>query len=341
MGTMLIIMGGRSNNPEEAVSLMEVYDTEKSEWTRIPSLSRYRHATALYNKNRLFVHGGFEPELASQPLETMISIDLSPLTSSSKPALNNWTQGGPHNMTGTLKEAEKHVLAQNDNIGNVMSKENTKNAPPQPRRELKENEADKNRSSRIRSGTSNLGKKERDLTPSRIINASRNIRLSNQVVVAIGDHVSVMQIQKVPVNSLLEESKKLTTTQEEVQFHDLSSIELAETVIQTLCAHSPQQKGSATSLFPFKRDKVIRLSQEASKLVLKESSLVGVRPPVKIFGSIYGRFFDLMRLFEHFGFPDEHEMESNEYVFLGNYVDKGFNSLETICLLMALKIKHP
>ena len=34
-------------------------------------------------------------------------------------------------------------------------------------------------------------------------------------------------------------------------------------------------------------------------------------------------------------------MESNEYVFLGNYVDKGFNSLETICLLMALKIKFP
>ena len=34
-------------------------------------------------------------------------------------------------------------------------------------------------------------------------------------------------------------------------------------------------------------------------------------------------------------------MEIVEYVFLGNYVDKGFNSLETICLLMALKIKYP
>ena len=30
--------------------------------------SRYRHAIALYNKTQLFVHGGFEPELASQPL---------------------------------------------------------------------------------------------------------------------------------------------------------------------------------------------------------------------------------------------------------------------------------
>lgn len=34
-------------------------------------------------------------------------------------------------------------------------------------------------------------------------------------------------------------------------------------------------------------------------------------------------------------------METFEYIFLGNYVDKGFNSLETICLLMALKIKYP
>jgi hypothetical protein len=61
MGSMLIIMGGRSNNQDEAVSLMEVYDTEKSEWIRTPSVSRYRHAIALYNKNKLFVHGGFEP----------------------------------------------------------------------------------------------------------------------------------------------------------------------------------------------------------------------------------------------------------------------------------------
>lgn len=199
----------------------------------------------------------------------MVSIDLSPLNAPSRPSLNNWTQGNPQTMTGTLREAEKNVLAQNDNIGNIVAAKEGAKGAGQPRRELKENEADKNRSSRIRSGTSNLGRKERELTPSRIINASKNIRLSNQVVVAIGDHASMMQIQKVPVNSLLEESKKLTTTQEEVHFHDQSSLELAETVIQTLCAHSPQQKGAATSLFPFKRDKVIRLSQEASKLVLK------------------------------------------------------------------------
>ena len=67
-------------------------------------------------------------------------------------------------------------------------------------------------------------------------------------------------------------------------------------MIQTLFAFS-QQKSLNSSLFPFKKDKVMRLCQDAIKLVKAESSLVGVRTPAKIFGSIYGRFYDLLRLF--------------------------------------------
>lgn len=110
------------------------------------------------------------------------------------------------------------------------------------------------RNSRIRSGTGgplNKTAKERDLTPSRIINSIKNIRLSNQAVVAMGDNPMIMQIQRVPVNSLLEESKKLTTTQDLTHFHDQNSLELADSVLQTLLALSPQHKPSA--LFAFKR----------------------------------------------------------------------------------------
>ena len=82
------------------------------------------------------------------------------------------------------------------------------------------------RNSRIKSGMSLLNRtaKERELTPSRIINETKNIRLSNQAVVAISDNANMMQIQRVPVNSLLEESKKLTVAQEDVYLSDLSSI---------------------------------------------------------------------------------------------------------------------
>ena len=49
-----------------------------------------------------------------------------------------------------------------------------------------------------------------------------------------------------------------------------------------------------------------------------------------------------MRFFDLWGTPDENgDIESYDYLFLGDYVDRGSHSLETICLLMALKIRFP
>jgi diadenosine tetraphosphatase ApaH/serine/threonine PP2A family protein phosphatase len=69
-----------------------------------------------------------------------------------------------------------------------------------------------------------------------------------------------------------------------------------------------------------------------------------VRAPIKVFGDIHGQYQDLMRFFDLWGTPSDDvtgDIEAYDYLFLGDYVDRGSHSLETICLLMALKLRFP
>jgi len=64
--------------------------------------------------------------------------------------------------------------------------------------------------------------------------------------------------------------------------------------------------------------------------------LLELEVPLKICGDTHGQYSDLLRLFEYGGFPPE-----ANYLFLGDYVDRGKQSLETICLLLVYKVKYP
>jgi hypothetical protein len=73
-----------------------------------------------------------------------------------------------------------------------------------------------------------------------------------------------------------------------------------------------------------------------------ESTVLRIRAPTKIFGDLHGQFGDLMRLFAEYGSPSTAgDIAYIDYLFLGDYVDRGAFSLETISLLLALKIEHP
>lgn len=65
--------------------------------------------------------------------------------------------------------------------------------------------------------------------------------------------------------------------------------------------------------------------------------LLELEAPIKIFGDVHGQYFDLFRLFEVAGYPES----DNKFLFIGDYVDRGKQSIETITLLLAYKVKWP
>ncbi|CAI5986531.1 unnamed protein product [Closterium sp. NIES-65] len=87
---------------------------------------------------------------------------------------------------------------------------------------------------------------------------------------------------------------------------------------------------------------VVELCDLAETHFKNEPSVLQVRAPVKIFGDLHGQFGDLMRLFDEYGSPSTAgDIAYIDYLFLGDYVDRGQHSLETIILLLALKIEFP
>ncbi|KAI9285683.1 serine/threonine-protein phosphatase PP-Z [Umbelopsis sp. AD052] len=85
-----------------------------------------------------------------------------------------------------------------------------------------------------------------------------------------------------------------------------------------------------------KNAEVTAICRAAMDVFLSQPSLIELTPPVKIVGDVHGQFTDLIRLFDMGGFPP-----SSNYLFLGDYVDRGKQSLETFLLLLCYKLKYP
>eukprot|EP00118_Oscarella_pearsei_P006042 m.27604 g.27604 ORF g.27604 m.27604 type:complete len:320 (+) comp30203_c0_seq1:66-1025(+) len=81
---------------------------------------------------------------------------------------------------------------------------------------------------------------------------------------------------------------------------------------------------------------VRQLCQVSRQIFLDQPMLLEIAAPVNIVGDLHGQYEDFLRQLDKVGYPPD-----ENYLFLGDYVDRGKRSLETICLAMAYKIKYP
>ncbi|KAF6011633.1 hypothetical protein HII13_002097 [Brettanomyces bruxellensis] len=111
-------------------------------------------------------------------------------------------------------------------------------------------------------------------------------------------------------------------------------------------AHARHQHGNAKVVdidaiikrlkFPLSSSDIKFVCSKAREIFMSQPMLLELAAPVKIAGDIHGQFHDLLRIFKMCGFPPH-----ANYLFMGDYVDRGKQSLETIMLLLCLKIKFP
>jgi serine/threonine-protein phosphatase 6 catalytic subunit len=82
----------------------------------------------------------------------------------------------------------------------------------------------------------------------------------------------------------------------------------------------------------------------AKEIFLEESNVQPVSSPVTVCGDIHGQFYDVLELFRTgntFINILGGEIEKTCYIFIGDFVDRGYHSVETFEYLLCLKVKYP
>ena len=290
---------------------IEIYDFDFNKWHKIQGISRFRQANWIF-ENFLYIHGGLEQSSPNVPINEVLRIDLMRFFQESEYLLKTL-----HQMPESLASPRETNMIK---YGPGCNYYNTAINPS------------------IKSPLSNGSYWSQNI-----------VTLSKKAYVGSSYHPYCTElntkIRKISIIKLQEESKKIGNT------NSLSSIktigfknndEIADFFLDQLLI---PESFTYDIKFQFDKHYLDKLFSEVEKLFQREPSLLRLKSPIKIFGNIHGQLGDLLKLFENFGTPLDSvfhgDIDGFSYLFLGDYIDKGNFSLETLILLFSLKIKHP
>ena len=85
-----------------------------------------------------------------------------------------------------------------------------------------------------------------------------------------------------------------------------------------------------------KESEVKALCLKAREILTEEGNVLQVHTPVTVCGDIHGQFYDYLELFQIGG-----DCPYTNYLFMGDFVDRGYYSVETFLLMLTLKVRYP
>ena len=310
----LIVIGGRNDSDIKQIPI-EIYDTESSQWENVAFFNKFRH-TSWIIEDSVFTHGGFQLTDTLFAQNDIIKIDLVKLFNSNEKLKIKFDR---------LMEEEKKRRA-------LLAKQNSKKVTP------------------TLSPINGQSTNQRKPNPNKIIPTTKNTNIP------MSSLIDKPYIQKYGEIAMVSNNKEDKLIIKPVQFDENWGIKsMVNTSDKPLCDRFldyllrpddwlREDNEEAKEKFKFSIEEVAQLTKQCLDIVASQPNILKVSAPVKVFGDIHGQYIDLMNFFDKWGCPSESisgDIMSNDYLFLGDYVDRGNLSLETICLLMALKVKYP
>lgn len=321
----LLIMGGRG--PEVSKPLpTAVYDTETCEWHNIASVQRFRHSSWGMG-GLLFSYGGFDHKNPTFPTADLQAMDIENAIAASLSGVSTEGEAAPAddaNRTGSLADAPStlDMMAPTYTGGRAPNGRPAETRPATPPRSRALAPAP---AARV------------DLTPG-------DVKVSPQVYVSHEKDFTHL-VEKVAIENLAEEGRKIHSANVMANIaRSVGDDGVHNRCINALLQPTTWQPDANPNGFLLTAAEVSRLCDMTLEVLKSQEMILRLRAPIKVYGDIHGQYLDLMRLFARYKAPSDGEngdIDSMDYLFLGDFVDRGAFSLETVCLLFSLKVKYP